>query len=116
MLLVLMYMSIASHRELTGQLVVCVGYTLLFGFINCLCWRYTALKKAEWLTYFYLLSMVTKLLTACAAIVVYSLCIDRKEEIVAFVAMFSIFLVLTIVLDTLFFYNIEKNNAINKLK
>lgn len=94
-------------------LVISVIYAIVacYGF-SC-SWKHYAKTSPEKLGMFYIGAMTVKLFVALAVVTIYCVFVRLREAVIEFVVIFSIFYIVTLAVDAVFFANVEKYNKIN---
>lgn len=99
------------HTNFTTPLIISA---VVFSILNSLygkSWKAIAIKSPNVLGKFYLIGSMVRMFATLTAIVVGVLIYrQNKEMTIAYVAVFVVFYLVTLVFDSVYFFQVEKNN------
>ncbi len=99
------------HTNFTTPLIISA---VVFSILNSLygkSWKAIAIKAPNVLGKFYLIGSMVRMFATLTAIVVGVLIYrENKEMTIAYVAVFVVFYLVTLVFDSVYFFQVEKNN------
>lgn len=99
------------HTNFTTPLIISA---VVFSILNSLygkSWKAIAIKAPNVLGKFYLIGSMVRMFATLTAIVVGILIYrQNKEMTIAYVAVFVVFYLVTLVFDSVYFFQVEKNN------
>lgn len=110
MLGILLGMSVCRDTSLAVALAVSVAFSVISCLAFARLWRTVALKSPTVLTKFYLASSVVRMLAGAMVVIVYCLLVRNRTDIIQFAVVFSIFYLLILIVDCVFFSRLERNN------
>lgn len=110
MLIMLVGAQVTSHWEWVSAIIAAALFSLLTTIAYALCWYKVASKSENSLGKFYITASAIRMMTAFIVVLIFVLTAGSKSSAIVFAVVFIIFYIVMLVLDTVYFAQVEKRN------